>query len=251
MQPLSYQLYSSRNFPPLPNTLKMLAEIGYAQVEGYGGLYADASALDVLAEGLRNTGLAMPTGHFSLDMVRDQSARVLTIAQVLGVKSIYVPHITPDQRPADSAGWLAFGKDLAEMAKPYWDAGLAVGWHNHDFEVKATPQGDLPLNQIMAADPRLVLELDVAWVVRGGVDPMTLIARHGARITAAHVKDIAPVGQNTDEDGWADVGTGTMDWKSLTAALKAAGCTTFVMEHDNPSDHKRFATRSFAAASAY
>ena len=251
MQPLSYQLYSSRNFPPLGATLRMLADIGYAQVEGFGGLYADASALDDMAEGLRATGLAMPTGHFSRDMVRDQSSRVLTIAEVLGVKSIYVPHIMPDQRPSDSAGWLAFGKSLAEMARPYWDAGLEVGWHNHDFEVKATPQGDLPINQIMAADDRLVLELDVAWVVRGGVDPMALIARHGARITAAHVKDIAPKGEKANEDGWADVGTGTMDWLALSAALKAAGCKTFVMEHDNPSDHRRFAAQSFAAASKF
>ncbi len=251
MQPLSYQLYSSRNFPPLADTLKMLADIGYAQVEGYGALYADASALDDMAEGLRANGLTMPSGHFSLDMVRDQSARVLAIAEVLGVRSIFVPHIMPDQRPKDSAGWLAFGKDLARMAQPYWDAGLAVGWHNHDFEVKPTPQGDLPLDQLMAADPRLVLELDVAWVVRGGVDPLTLIARYGARIKAAHVKDIAPAGQAANEDGWADVGHGVMDWKGLSAALKKAGCGTFVMEHDNPSDHKRFAERSFAAASAY
>ena len=85
MQPLSYQLYSSRNFPPLGATLKMLADIGYAQVEGYGALYADASTLDDMAEGLRATGLAMPTGHFSLEMARDETARVLTIAEVLGV----------------------------------------------------------------------------------------------------------------------------------------------------------------------
>ena len=49
MTDLSYQLYSSRNFPPLADTLSMLADLGYAQVEGYGGLYED---LDGLASAL-------------------------------------------------------------------------------------------------------------------------------------------------------------------------------------------------------
>ncbi len=39
MTDFSYQLYSSRNFGPLPETLKMLGNLGYTQVEGYGGLY--------------------------------------------------------------------------------------------------------------------------------------------------------------------------------------------------------------------
>ena len=48
------------------------------------------------------------------------------------------------------------------------------------------------------------------------------------------------------EDGWADVGQGVVDWKTIMAALKMAGCKNFVLEHDNPSDHTRFATRSAA-----
>ena len=34
MTDFSYQLYSSRNFPPLADTLRMVAEVGYTQVEG-------------------------------------------------------------------------------------------------------------------------------------------------------------------------------------------------------------------------
>ncbi|MEY4779914.1 MAG: hypothetical protein RLZZ607_1227, partial [Pseudomonadota bacterium] len=36
----------------------------------------------------------------------------------------------------------------------------------------------------------------------------------------------------------------------IHAALKAAGCKHFVLEHDNPADHKRFASRSFATLNA-
>ena len=62
------------------------------------------------------------------------------------------------------------------------------------------------------------------------------------------MKDIAPAGQNADEDGWADVGQGTVDWKALMAALRGIGVKHFVMEHDNPKDDVRFATRSIATA---
>jgi hypothetical protein len=34
--------------------------------------------------------------------------------------------------------------------------------------------------------------------------------RHAGRVNAVHVKDFAPAGTNLDEDGWADVGAGTL-----------------------------------------
>ena len=60
--------------------------------------------------------------------------------------------------------------------------------------------------------PSIGWEMDVAWVIRGGADPLKWIDEYGQRITAVHVKDIAPAGENANEDGWADVGHGTVDW---------------------------------------
>ena len=243
----SYQLYSSRNFPPLTDTLTMLARLGYDDVEGFGGLYADDAKLAELAAGLKATGLKMPTGHFGIDMLEKQPDHVLKIAQTLGIKHIYCPHLMPDQRPTDGPGWRAFGARLEAAGRPYKAAGIGCGWHNHDFEFVPTADGAIPQAEIMAGGPTLEWEIDVAWVIRGGADPVQWIRRYGPRITAAHVKDIAPAGENTDEDGWADVGHGTVDWPSLIAALRAVGCKHFVMEHDNPSDHARFAKRSILA----
>ena len=70
----------------------------------------------------------------------------------------------------------------------------------------------------------------------------------GNRLTAVHLKDIAPSGENADEDGWADLGHGTVDWKALKAALAGTKVRYFVMEHDNPKDAERFASRSIATA---
>jgi sugar phosphate isomerase/epimerase len=39
-----------------------------------------------------------------------------------------------------------------------------------------------------------------------------------------------------------------VDWAKILPALRKIGVTNFVMEHDNPADHLRFATRSLAKA---
>ena len=94
--------------------------------------------------------------------------------------------------------------------------------------------------------------MDIAWVIRGGADPMQWIDRYGERIIAVHVKDIAPTGERTDEDGWADVGHGTVDWAGLVKTFKAKSKARWlVMEHDNPSDFERFAKRSLESAKRY
>ena len=240
MTDFSYQLYSSRNFGPLADTLGMLAALGYAHVEGYGPVYED---LDATKKALDETGLTMPSGHFSMDLVAGDTARALQIAKALGLKKIIVPHLMPADRPTDADGWTAFGKRLAAAGKPLQDAGYDFGWHNHDFEFKALPTGELPIDLILAQHT-LGFEFDVAWAVVAGKDPADVIAQYGPRIIAAHVKDRAPAGENADEDGWADAGHGTLDWPGHFAALKAAGCDLFVMEHDKPADDNRFASRA-------
>ena len=248
MPDFSYQLYSSRNFPPLADTLKMLGQLGYKQVEGYGALFADQAKVDELKSHLADNGLTMPTGHFGLDMLENEPRRVLAIAEAVGLQTIYCPFLPADQRPDNGAGWVDFGKRLQVASRPYRDENLGFGWHNHDFEFRPTADGALPINAIFEGGPDLEWEADLAWVVRGGGDPHEWIKTFGKRITAVHVKDIAPEGEKTDEDGWADVGDGTMDWKGIMAALEGTKVEYLVMEHDNPSDDRRFAERSLAAA---
>lgn len=244
MTEFSYQLYSSREFPPLSGTLGMLKQLGYSQVEGYGGLYHD---LDTLKGALSESGLSMPSGHFGLDLLEDEPDRAIAISRAAGMRAVYCPHLAAELRPTDAAGWRAFGARLEKIGEPFRAAGLTFGWHNHDFEFAPLPDGTVPMEHILEGGPGLSWEADIAWIVRGGADPLDWIRRHGNRITAVHVKDIAPSGECIDEDGWADVGQGTMDWKGLWTALRATPANLFVMEHDKPNDDRRFASRSIEA----
>jgi sugar phosphate isomerase/epimerase len=253
MQTVSFQLYSARNFQPFAEVFRILADAGYSQVEGYGALYAslDDAAIQQVKADLDANGLTMPTAHFGLDMLEQEPERVLDIVRTLGIEAIYCPYLLPDQRPADAAGWRAFGERLQKASEPFRTAGLTFGWHNHDFEFFALEDGTVPQDHIFAGGPDLAWEADIAWVIRGGADPFAWIAKYGDRITAVHVKDIAPVGENADEDGWADVGHGTVAWPDLAKALAGSPVRHFIVEHDNPKDITRLATRSIATIKTF
>jgi sugar phosphate isomerase/epimerase len=239
---LSFQLYSARNMPSLADTLAMVAKIGYREVEGFGAIFGDPRTSRAM---LDDTGLTMPTGHFGLDLLERTPAKAVTIATTLGIRHIYAPYVAADQRPKTAAGWRKFGRRLAAIGQWARSEGFAFGWHNHDFEHLKLASGETPHELIFAAAPLLDWEMDVAWVIRAGANPLALIRKYADRITAAHIKDIARRGENLAEDGWEDVGFGTVTWRPIFAALKNSRTLHYVLEHDNPSDVERFARRSF------
>jgi sugar phosphate isomerase/epimerase len=242
----SFQLYSARDFQPWDGVLEIISDAGYQQVEGFDRVYDDPSAF---RRKMDANGLTMPTGHFGIDMLEGDFAKAKDIARTLGVTNMICPFLMPGERPEDMAGWRAFGGRLARIGEAAKKAGFDFGWHNHDYEFGKLPDGSAPMNAILEAAPGIGWEIDVAWVVRSGADPREWIRRYGQRITAVHVKDIAPKGENAGEDGWADVGHGTIDWKAIMKALREkTPAKVFVMEHDKPNDIVRFARRSIEAA---
>jgi sugar phosphate isomerase/epimerase len=244
---ISFQLYSSRNFPPLERQLATLARLGYRNVEPFGGLYADVAGLRAA---LDEAGLKAPSGHFGFDTLEANFALCLADARRLGISLIVAPWIHPDQRPKNSHGWRALGERLGAIGRKVRSESLRFAWHNHDFEFHRLPDGSMPIEHLIA-DPAVDLELDIAWVVRGKADPAEWIEKFSGRIAACHVKDIAPRGQKADEDGWADVGEGIVDWKRLWPLAVKAGASLMIAEHDNPKDFERFARISLNAMKQY
>ena len=244
---LSFQLYSARNFPPLETQIATLAGLGYRHVEPYGALYA---ALDEFADMLRRYGLAAPSGHFGLDLLEGDFERAMTIARKLGVTLVVAPYLPPPQRPVDAGGWMALGARLAMIAAKFDAAGIGFGWHNHDFEMRALADGSYPIDHILAASNTLRWQADIGWIARAGEDPLHWLSRHDGRIGALHVKDVAKAGHN-DEEGWADPGAGTLDLEAIVAAGLAAGAKILVVEHDAPSDYKRFANAAISSVRGY
>jgi len=65
------------------------------------------------------------------------------------------------------------------------------------------------------------------------------------------LKDIAPEGERADEDGWADVGFGTINWTELFPDIKNIPAKHIIVEHDNPTDVKCFAENSYSTIQSW
>ncbi len=239
---LSFQLYSAREFPPLAGQLKVLASIGFTNVEPYGDLYADLGGFKAALDA---SGLSAASGHFDLGMLESDPQEAIGIAKALDMKIVVCPWLDEGERPVDVAGWKALGGRLSRLNAIFAEAGFAFAWHNHDFEFVALPDGSLPIEHILDGNS-VGFEMDVAWVVRAGIDPLPWIARYGDRLVAVHVKDVAVEGENLDQDGWAHLGKGIVDWNTIWPAVAATGARIAVLEHDNPKDYHLFAEESAA-----
>lgn len=238
---ISFQLYSARNFPPLEAQLEALAAIGFDAVEPYRGAFGDDAA------GFRRkidaVGLTCPTAHLPVDLLESDRAAFIDIATTLGLETAVLPYLVEAQRPKDRAAWQAFAARLNEHAAALAEAGLKLGWHTHAFEYEPLADGSRPIDALIAP-PGILYEPDIGWIARSGSDIRTELERFPGKICAFHVKDTAPDGVTVD-DGWTDVGSGTIDWKGLWPVIAASGCDLLVLENDNPSDWRGFASHSY------
>lgn len=246
---LSFQLYSARNFQPWDTLLAHLARCGFAEVEGYGDpeIYG---APEKFRDLMHKHGLTMPTGHvFPLAMFEHEMKKVVKIARTLGMHALYCPYAPPEEQPTSGTGWKAWGKRLAAVARDMREEGFAFGWHNHDFEFVKLKDGSFPIERIFDGGPLLDWECDIAWVAFAKQNPVKWFKTYGERITSVHLKDNAKPGENLDQHGQTDVGSGTLKWAEIFAALKNTRAQHYVVEHDNPKDVWSFAKNSFDFAS--
>lgn len=233
---LSIQLWSTRAASSLAEQLEYLAGCGYTDVQPSHEQAADPA---VLRDLLDEHGLTARSGHFTLPMFETDLDQVVGAARTLGMTLVVAPWLDPDKRPTDRDGWKAFGRQLLTLSKRVADEGLDFAWHNHEFEFAPLPDGSFGIEHALGEN--VLLELDVGWLFKAGLDPVDWLARYAGRIPAVHVKDVAAPGEKLDEMGFADVGEGVMDWPLYWQAAIDAGAGLMVAEHDAPSDWKRFA----------
>jgi sugar phosphate isomerase/epimerase len=223
--PLSVQLYTVRDAiaTDLPGTLQRLADIGFTQVELYG--YTDRA--DDYRAGLDAAGLTAPSAHARL-LGQDLEA-IFTASTTLGVGTVIDPHI-------DESRWTtredveAIARELSSVAERAADHGLAVGYHNHEFELERRIDG-VPALQVFAdaLHDDVVLELDTYWSEVGGVPAAPFLELLGDRVQFLHVKD----GPKTKDDReQTAVGKGSMPIAEILAAAPHALRVIELDDHD-------------------
>lgn len=235
---IGLQLYTLRNeiSKDLLGTLKKVAAIGYKEVELYG--YSDGKFFGKTPKEfksiLNGLGLDPVSGHYGAGVENKTAKGTLSNgwqkavddAAELGQKYVNCAYLTDSERKTidQYKKYVDLFNKSGEVAKK---AGLQFGYHNHDFEFKKL-SGQLPYDLIASTDPKLVkLELDLYWVVKAGIDPVALFKKYPGRFPLWHVKDM-----DKKDGSFAEVGTGSIDFKKIFDNRKLAGMTHFFVEQD-------------------
>jgi len=240
---VSVQIYSLRNVGDFDAQLALARDCGFEWVETVAthGLAPADFAGRVAAHGLRVSSM-----HVSLLLLESRLEEIVAACQASGCPLIVMPWLPMGERGVGGAAWSALGQRLAAFGDALQRAGLRLAYHNHDFEF-LRHDGREALDWIFAAatPQQLGWEADLGWVGRAGADPFHWLERHGDRLAAVHVKDIAPARAALDEDGWAPLGRGILPWAKLLEQL-APRVDLFVFEHDLPRDARAVLTTSRA-----
>lgn len=240
LETIGIQLYSvrSRLERDFEGTLARIAAIGYKEVEFAG--YGDRRPEEVKAI-LRRHGLASPSAHVPIEIIRRDWAGALAVANNIGHRYLVMPWLPPEgRRTIDDFKRLSteFNR-LGEAAKR---VGIRFAYHNHDFEF--TPLGGrIPYDVLLAeTEPENVaLELDLFWITKGGQDPLRYFAQYPGRFEMVHVKDSS----GPPEHRQVDVGRGTIDFRRILTQRQPAGIRHLFVEHDDPPDPLGFARASY------
>lgn len=208
MRPLAVQLYTLREHTDLRDTLHRLAGLGYQAVEPFNPLNDPAGFRALLDE----TGLEVRSTHAPL--LGDQRDEVAKALEILGLDTVIVPFIAPD----DFADLSRTADNLNDVAAWASEHGLSVGYHNHHWELELVDGRHALEVLVEQLDPAVFLEVDVYWAAVGGADVPALLRRLGERVKFLHVKD----GPGTVTEPMTAVGSGTLPIPEILAAAPDA-----------------------------
>jgi sugar phosphate isomerase/epimerase len=233
---ISIQLYTLRDqlAIDLEGTLAALREIGYRRVEHAG--FVGRTAAEFKAA-LDAAGLWASSGHVGIPQPFDPAAwsASLADANVLGSRYIVHPFFGIDFATGElvrtTAAWRAFARDLNRAGRMAREAGLKLGYHNHNWEFfRLTDDPSRTAYDVLAdaTDPDVVhLQLDLFWAVRGARDPVDLIRQHRDRVLQYHVKDLNQAGS------FEDPGQGLIDFARIFGHSDEAGVREYIVERDD------------------
>jgi len=236
---IGIQLYTLRDFvgdKKLGVTVEKIAKAGYSDIETYGfdnGLFFGYKPAE-LADMLTSNGLVTTGGHYLPESYlfrngsSDEWKRVVESAVTLKQEYAVVPYAPESVRTEE--GFKKLAARLNEAGEICRGAGIRAGYHNHDFEFK--PVGDTTGLEILLkeTDPSLVdFELDIFWCAFAGKKAVDLFEAYPNRFRLWHVKDMNRANRSKN----TEVGTGSIEYKSIFAKAEKAGLKHFYVEQEN------------------
>lgn len=253
---ISIQMFSYRSWTSQVGTeavLAELSEIGYRNIEPFGGTYEGRTAQE-FSSLLKEYGLKAPTSHGSTNEATFDAT--VSYAKTIGQKYMGSGgSASPGIRTyADTLATAETLNRLGETSKKSGTGKIFV--HNHQQEF-TTQYLDPATGETKSAweilventDPRYVtFQLDVLWAADAGVNVVDLIEEHGDRIELLHIKDGFLNGDSRAVP--ADVGEGEIDWAPILDAAQGK-VAYYVVERDGAPADREFAEDSFNFLTCY
>ncbi|GHD04802.1 sugar phosphate isomerase/epimerase family protein [Zhihengliuella salsuginis] len=230
---ISIQLYTLRSImrgEGVDATLASLADYGYKKVE-LAGLYGRTA--EQMRSTLDSLGIRPSSSHDGISSSPAGLEAKISNALTLGQTHMNVPYLAS----SNGDDWRRWADQMNAEAAVAQESGLKYGYHNHAHEFTTDlGGGETPWDIFTSRlDPKLVhLEVDLYWAVTGGVgvgaaDPVQFaidtIHQAPQKVLQYHVKDRDASG------GFADLGTGTIDFSRIFAAHRPK---EFIVENDQP-----------------
>lgn len=198
----------------LAGTLARAAAMGYRGIEFYGAPRLEPKAV---RQALEQSGLVLTGWHIEWrELLPDRFDRTAAYLQEVGCPLAVVPCLggrwniahTPDRE--NERTWRGHIAWLNETARRLGQAGLRMGYHNHEHEFQlhygGKPLFDFLFDQLWEG---IVLELDTGNCIEGGDDPVRVLEKYRGRDTILHLKPFSRqqgfdvvLGDGQDQNDW-------------------------------------------------
>ena len=239
---ISIQLFTLRQQLAIDfeGTIAALHEIGYTRVEHAGFVGRTVEEFKAVLDA---NDIVSTSGHVLIPQPFDPAVWSASLADANTLGSTYIVHpffginFATGEVTRTTAPWRAFARDLNRAGRMAEDAGLKLGYHNHNWEFfRLTDDPSRTAYDVLTdvTDPDFVhLELDLFWATRGARDPVDLIKENRGRILQYHVKDMNQAGSFTDP------GEGLIDFARIFRHSKQAGAVEYIVERDDAGSPPR------------
>lgn len=213
-----------------PGTLKQLGEMGYTQIESYGGrkgMFWGMSNIEFkkLANGY---GLNLVSSHYNDGEIIFEK-QVETAAEI-GMKYLICPWKGP-QKSIDDFKHIA--EDFNRRGEICNIHGIRFAYHPHDYPYKKIG-GQLPINVLLDnTDKNLVdYQMDFYYTVTEGQSPAAYLNKYKNRFRLCHMRDVLkhrlPAGDK--DESACDLGQGIIDYPHLLNVAVKDGMEYFFVE---------------------
>lgn len=236
MARIGAQMYTLRDHckttDDIARSCQRVKAMGYdgiqASAAGFGTL--DTAQLKAIKKACDDNGLAVAATHESFGNMRDHAQAVIEKHQILGCQFTAIGGHNFQGEQTLSL-WQDFAKEFSDVARPLHEAGLNVGYHNHNHEFVSLGHGQTPLSVLIEqCEPHIWFELDVYWVAAGFADPAQWIMKVADRCPCLHYKDGTVLPDRTAL--MTEIGEGNMNWPRINQAAVAAGVQWYLVERD-------------------